>query len=69
MYDPIGFTIEVLNNKDLTHFLFESKIITLDEKDRILELISSPDKENYTVAKLILKNKADGINIHTKKVT
>jgi len=50
--------LEKRNNRDFTDFLYDNKTITLEEKETILNMIDSKDKENYEVAKLILDFKS-----------
>jgi predicted metal-dependent TIM-barrel fold hydrolase len=47
--------MEKSNNRDHTEFLYGEKIMTITERDRILQMINSPDRENYEMAKMILE--------------
>lgn len=54
--EMINLAIEKANSRDYTEYLHESGHIKHEEKERILSMIDSEDKENYEIAKLLLKN-------------
>jgi len=53
--ERIHIEMEKSNNRDHTEFLYNEKIMTIVERDRILQMINSPDHENYEIAKMILE--------------
>ena len=72
----MNLTIQRANDRDHTEFLYDKRIITYEEKISILNMIDSPDRENYTIARFILESKTNalyntidnhGTNISSKK--
>lgn len=53
--------MEQNNNADFAQFLADKGLITVEENNRIKEMIYSEDRENYEVAKAILMEKSNGI--------
>lgn len=74
--DELSLTIQRENDRDHTEFLYDKRIITKEEKESILNMINSPDRENYTIARFILESKTNalyntidnhGTNVSSKK--
>lgn len=53
--------LEKNNNLDYVDFLYTKGIICILEHDTLMNMINSPDKENYEMAKAILQNKSENI--------
>lgn len=65
--DMIHLEMEKSNNRDHTEFLYGEKIMTITERDRILQMINSPDRENYEMAKMILEVLTKELKVYLEK--
>jgi len=74
--DMMNLELQRENDRDHTEFLYDKRIIAKEEKESILNMINSPDKENYVIARFILESKTNtlyntidnhGTNISSKK--
>jgi hypothetical protein len=54
--EMFNLAIEKANSRDYAEYLHQSGHVKYEEKERILSMIDSEDKENYEIAKLLLKN-------------
>lgn len=65
--EMINFEIQRINDRDYTEFLYDKKVITSEERTSLLDMINSPDKENYIVARFVLESKGNRLyNIMAK---
>jgi hypothetical protein len=55
------FVVE--NLIDATDWLLEKKVVTLNEHENLVNMLKSPDHENFELAKLIIQNYKDEYNI------
>lgn len=65
--DMIHLEMEKSNYRDHTEFLYGEKIMTITERDRILQMINSPDRENYEMAKMILEVLTKELKVYQQK--
>lgn len=56
-YPDVSLYLEKRNSIDLSDFLYQEKLLTFSESESIKGMISSPDDENYVIARTILENK------------
>ena len=64
----VNLELERENDRDYTTFLHDKNVITSDERDSILSMINSPDRENYMIARFVLESKTNKLyNITDKK--
>ena len=54
-----GFMLERWNMEDAAKFIAEKHLITQEELSNLLEMINSPDRENYELAKMLIVTKKE----------
>jgi len=54
-----GFILEKWNMEDAAKFIAEKDLITKEELNNLLEMINSPDRENYELAKMLIVTKQE----------